>query len=142
MRERDRVSSRVRPFDAERVQRAEQEVTSDSAAQREGLVVLGSAAGGLAGAAAAIFAALCCVGPSTVALLGAGGAIAAATLTPYRPILLVASLAAIAFGFWRVYRRRATTDGRACPVRVGRLTRAVLWISAAAWLAAAILPTS
>ena len=121
--------------------RTEQEVATDSPPQREGLVVLGTATGGLAGAAAAIFAALCCVGPSTVALLGAGGAIAAAALTPYRPILLVASLAAIAFGFWRVYGRRVTADGRACPVRVGRLARTVLWISAAAWLAAAVLPT-
>jgi hypothetical protein len=96
---------------------------------------------GLAGAAAAIFAALCCVGPSTVALLGAGGALAAATLTPYRPILLAVSLAAVAFGFWRVYGRRVAADGRACPVRVGRLARAMLWISAATWLVAAMLPT-
>ena len=110
--------------------------------KRDGLVALGSAAGGLAGAAAATFAALCCVGPSSVALLGAGGALAAAALTPYRPVLLVISLAVIVFGFWRAYGRRASADGRACPVRVGRLARAVLWISAAAWLAAAILPTS
>jgi mercuric ion transport protein len=110
--------------------------------EREKIVAVGSAAGGLAGAAAAIFAALCCVGPSTVALLGAGGAVAAAALKPYRPVLLIASLAIIAFGFWRVYGRRVSADGRVCPVRAGRAARAVLWISAAAWLGAVVFPTS
>jgi mercuric ion transport protein len=107
----------------------------------ESLSVLGPAAGGLAGAVAAMFAALCCVGPSTVALLGAGGAVAAATLSPYRPVFLLASLALIGFGFWRLYARRGVSaDGRACPVRVGRLARSILWASAAVWLAAALLP--
>ena len=138
----DRLSSRERLVSAEGVERAEQGVAADSSLRREGLVVLASAASGLAGAAAALFAALCCVGPFTVALLGAGGALAAAALTPYRPILVIVSLAVIALGFWRVYGRRVTADGRACPVRVGRLVRTVLWISAAAWLAAAILRTS
>ena len=107
----------------------------------DGLSVIAPAAGGLAGAAAAMFAALCCVGPSTVALLGAGGAVAAAALSPYRPMFLIGSLALIAFGFWRLYARRAVTaDGRVCPVRAGRLARSILWSSAAVWLAAALLP--
>lgn len=107
----------------------------------QGLSVIAPAAGGLAGAAAAMFAALCCVGPSTVALLGAGGAVAAAALSPYRPVFLVASFALIAFGFWRFHARRAVTaDGRVCPVRGGRLARTILWTSAAVWLAAALLP--
>jgi hypothetical protein len=88
-----------------------------------------------------MFAALCCVGPSTVALLGAGGAVAAAALSPYRPVFLVASFALIAFGFWRLYARRVVgADGRMCPVRVGRLARTIVWTSAAVWLAAALLP--
>ena len=105
------------------------------------LSVIAPAAGGLAGAAAAMFAALCCVGPSAVALLGAGGAVAAAGLSPYRPAFLLASLALIGFGFWRLYARRVVSgDGRVCPVRAGRLARSILWSSAAVWLAAALLP--
>lgn len=107
----------------------------------EGLAVIAPAAGGLAGAAAAIFAALCCVGPSTMALLGAGGAVAATALSPYRPLFLVASLVLIGFGFWRLYARRAVgADGRVCPVHAGRLARTILWSSAGVWLVAALLP--
>lgn len=65
--------------------------------------LVGSATGALAGAIAAFVAALCCVGPSTVALFGAGGALAAARLKPCRPYFLSASLALIVYGFWRAY---------------------------------------
>ena len=109
---------------------------------REELAVVGASAGGLGGALAAGFAALCCVGPSTVALLGAGGAIAAAGLKPYRPLLLALSLAMLGFGFWRAYGQRAMAGGKSCPVRVGRFARVVLWCSAAVWLLAALLQTS
>jgi mercuric ion transport protein len=103
--------------------------------------VLGPAAGGLAGALAATFAALCCGGPSVAAVLGAGGAVASAALNPYRPVLLGASFALIAFGFWRLYARRAVgADGRACPVRSRRGARILLWVSALTWLAAALIP--
>jgi hypothetical protein len=112
-----------------------------TAARGEKLLVMGSAAGGLGGALAAAFAALCCVGPSAVALLGAGGALAASQLTPCRPALLLLSLALLAFGFWRAYGRHVAVNGRSCPVRVGRLARTVLWVSAATWLVAAVLPT-
>ena len=54
----------------------------------------GAAVGGLAGALTAAIAGLCCAGPITIALLGAGGAVAAAGLAPYRLPLLVASAAA------------------------------------------------
>jgi mercuric ion transport protein len=107
----------------------------------EALAVVGPAAGGLAGAAAAGFAALCCAGPSVVALLGAGGAAASTALNPYRPVLLGASLALIAFGFWRVYARRCVgPDGRACRMQSGRGTQTLLWVSAFGWLAAALIP--
>ena len=102
--------------------------------------LLGSATGGLATALAAFVAALCCVGPSTVALLGAGGALAAAEIKPYRPFLLLASLAMILYGFWRVYgntvRRR---EGQACPTRIGRFARNVLWFAAMVWVGAVFL---
>lgn len=102
--------------------------------------VLGSATGGLATAVVAVFAALCCVGPSTVAILGAGGALAAASLSPYRPYLLLASLAMILYGFWRVYRPATVNrEGVACPVRIGRFSRGTLWLAAIVWVAAATL---
>ena len=102
--------------------------------------LLGSATGGLATAIAAVFAALCCVGPSTVAVVGAGGALAAASLKPYRPFLLLASLAMILYGFWRAYRTTGLNrQGVACPTRIGRFTRKALWLAAIVWVAAAVL---
>lgn len=104
------------------------------------LPLFASATGGLGAAIAAVFAALCCVGPSTVALLGAGGALAAASLKPYRPYLLLGSLALILYGFWRVYGRNARSQvGAACPTRLGRFTRNALWVAAIVWVAAILL---
>jgi hypothetical protein len=115
------------------------------APQKEGttrldLVTLGAATSGIGGALAASFAALCCIGPVTVALLGAGGAVAAASLKPYRPYLMLGSLALLALGFWLSYRR-VEGQGAACPTRVGRFARGALWFSAALWVVAALLPT-
>lgn len=102
--------------------------------------LFGTATGGLATAVAAFVAALCCVGPSTVALLGAGGALAAASIKPYRPFLLLASLAMILYGFWRVYGRSVRSkQGQACPTRIGRLSRNALWFAAVVWVAAVVL---
>lgn len=115
---------------------------SVAAPAREKLLVAGSAAGGLGGALAAIFAALCCVGPASVAILGAGGALAAARLTPYRPALLLISAGLLSFGFWRAYGQRVMVSGQSCPIRVGRLARSVLWVAALVWLAAAVFPAS
>ena len=106
---------------------------------RDTLVAGGAAAGGVGGAILAAIAGLCCAGPATVALLGAGGAVIAAGLQPYKPFLLLGSLAMIAFGFWYSYRPRArAAAGVACPVRVGRASRTVLWVSALLWVAAAV----
>jgi hypothetical protein len=113
---------------------------SEPSSGSEDKALLGSAAGGLGTAIAAVFAALCCIGPSTVAVLGAGGALAAASLNPYRPYLLIASLAMILYGFWRAYRTTGLNrQGVACPTRMGRFTRKVLWFAAIVWVAAAVL---
>jgi hypothetical protein len=88
----------------------------------------------------AIFAELCCIGPASVAILGAGGALAAARLTPYRPVLLLLSGGLLAFGFWRAYGQRVVVNGESCPIRVGRFARTVLWGAALVWLAAAVVP--
>jgi hypothetical protein len=104
------------------------------------LPLLGSATGGLAAAAAAFFATLCCVGPSTVALFGAGGALAAASLKPYRLFILLVSLAMIGYGFWRAYGTGLrNTRIRACPTRVGKFSRSALWFAAIVWVAAVVL---
>lgn len=107
---------------------------------RRELATLGAATSGIGGALTASFAALCCIGPVTVALLGAGGAVAAAGLKPYRPYLMVGSLLLIIVGFWLSYRRVAG-EGAACPTRVGRVARGGLWVSAVFWVIAALLPT-
>lgn len=107
---------------------------------RRELVTLGAATSGIGGALAASFAALCCIGPAAVALLGVGGAVAAAGLKPYRPYLMAGSLALIAIGFWLSYRR-ISGEGAACPTRIGRFARGVLWVSAVVWVIAALLPT-
>lgn len=118
------------------------EAPSVNAAPGEQIAVVGVGASGLGAALAAAFAGFCCIGPASVALLGVGGAVAAAGLKPYRPILLLASLALIAFGFWRAYGRRTMVNGASCPIRVGRFARTVLWVSAVIWVVAAVLPTS
>lgn len=113
---------------------------SELSSGSEDKALLGSATGGLATAIAAVFAALCCVGPSTVAVLGVGGALAAASLKPYRPFLLLASLATILYGLWRAYRTTGLNrEGVACPTRIGRFTRKALWLAAIIWVAAAVL---
>jgi hypothetical protein len=117
-------------------------VSSLPASGRDRLLVAGSAAGGIGGSIGAILGTLCCIGPASVALLGASGAIFAARLTPYRPALLLASAALLAFGFWRAYGQRVIVGGQSCPIRVGRVAQTVLWVSALLWLVAAVFPTS
>lgn len=98
----------------------------------------GAAVGGLAAAVTATFASLCCIGPVTFFLLGAGGAVAAAGLAPFRLPLLLASGIMLGLGFWRTHRVPSTAGG-ACPPRVGRWIRVSLRIALVAWIAGAIL---
>ena len=96
----------------------------------------GAAVGGLAGAVTAALAGLCCAGPITFALLGAGGAVAAAGIAPYRLPLLLASGALLGVGYWQ---RRQATEEKACPTTVGRWIRVSLRVAIVAWIAAATL---
>jgi mercuric ion transport protein len=96
---------------------------------RERLLVVGSALGSAGSALVALLAGLCCVGPAVLAALGLGGALAGASLTPYRPYLLAASALMLGFGFWRVYRPRRDCAAGACP-SVGRAARISLWCAA------------
>ena len=106
----------------------------------DGGLAVGSAVGALGGAAVAVLGTLCCAGPAIVAILGTGGALAAARLEPYRPYLLAGSIAMLAFGFWRAYRPAPAGSGAACSIRTGRAVRTVLWIAAVLTVASVLAP--
>lgn len=101
--------------------------------------VRGAAAAGVGTALVAGVASLCCAGPITVILLGAGGAVAAAGLAPYRLPLLMVSAVLLGVAFWQVYWRRNPATGAACSIAVGRATRIGLWVAAVAWWTALVL---
>jgi hypothetical protein len=107
-------------------------------ATRRPWVAGGVAAGALAIATATIFAGLCCIGPVTFLLLGAGGAVAAAGLAPYRGPLLALSAVLIVAGYWRAYRSNKV-GAAACSFRTGRWIRVSLTIASVAWVIGAIL---
>ena len=132
------VSPRIQPDSSPEGARTASD--ADPSPDAKSLATLGSATGGLAAAAAAFVAALCCVGPSTVAVLGAGGALAAASIKPYRPYLLLTSLAMILYGFWRTYGGDfGNARARACPTKFGRYIRSALWVAAIVWAGGLIL---
>jgi len=109
--------------------------------QSDAQLTLHSAFGAAGTSVAAVLGTLCCAGPAVVGVLGAGGALVAANLEPYRPYLLGAAAAMLANGFWRAYRPRPTaTDGAACSIRTGRAVRVVLWLSALVTFASTIAP--
>lgn len=95
----------------------------------------GPLTGAAAAAVASAAAALCCVGPLALTLLGVNGMILAAGLRPFRWYLLLASAGLLALAFWSMYR----PNQQACPLRVQRVMRVLLWLSAATWIAALIL---
>ena len=103
---------------------------------KERLVEIASSIGGAGAALTSTAASICCIGPAGIAILGVNGAILAAGLKPYRPYLLAASAVLIGAAFWGVYGRWRGTDSDACPARVGRVVRGLLWGSVALWLVA------
>ena len=104
----------------------------------DGGIAVGSAVGAVAAAATAALATLCCAGPAVISILGAGGALAAARLEPYRPYLLAGAVAMLALGFWRAYR--PAPGGVACSIRTGRVVRWILWVSAIITVASVVAP--
>jgi len=115
-------------------------MTTGTLDEKDKYAVTGSALGAVGSAAVAIFASLCCAGPAVVAVLGAGGAVAAAGLVPYSPYFLAASFTMLGIGFWRSYWPHRSSSGAACSVSTGRRVRAALWVSLAVTLVAAVLP--
>lgn len=80
---------------------------------------------------AAAGASLCCILPVAVALLGVGSAAAAAHFEPYRPYLLAATGALLAFAFYRAYRPIRCAPGESCAVPAHRRrNRILLWLAA------------
>jgi mercuric ion transport protein len=106
------------------------------------LAAIGTSLAGMGAALTAVAATLCCVGPAVVAIVGVGGAVAAASLKPYRPLLIVMSMALLGLAFWLTYQPRAVRGSGAvvCPTRAGRMSRRIVWIATAVWLAAVLLP--
>ena len=98
------------------------------------------AAGGLL---AALGASSCCILPLVLFSLGVSGAWIGnlTALAPYQPIFVIAALALIGFGFWRVYPATACADGSPC-ARPGlsRISKIGLWMAAVLVLAAITFP--
>lgn len=86
----------------------------------------------------AAFATACCVGPVIVALFGVGGAVAAASMMPYRPYLLALAVALVAFAGWSAYRPRAVCATDQCATQ--RTARIAAWIAAVVTAISAAVP--
>ncbi len=109
----------------------------------EQLAQSGSVAGAIGAALTSAAAALCCIGPLALTLLGVNGMILAAGLKPYRFYLIGGAGLFLAVAFWIAYRPSRSVPSLAeCPVpKPGtvRLTRVVLWLTAGIWLASFML---
>ena len=100
------------------------------------LATAGAATGALGSGLLAVFASACCTTPLVFALFGASGALTAAMLQPYRGFLLVGATVLLIFGFWRTY-----TASAPCSTSLSaRLSRGLLWLSAAVTVIATAAP--
>jgi mercuric ion transport protein len=112
-----------------------------------------ASAGGAAflGALGAIGASTCCILPLVLFGLGVSGAWVGnlTAFEPYRPVFLIIAVAALSWGFWKVYRQPAcSTDDGCATDRSQRLVRVVLWVSSALvlialfwnWIAPVVAP--
>jgi mercuric ion transport protein len=103
-------------------------------------VVIASSLSAMGSSLVATVAAFCCVGPVVIAVLGTGGALAAARLAPYRPYFILGSVLLLGLGFWLAYRPQGGCIGRTCTTRTAGITRALLWLAALATAAAILVP--
>lgn len=107
---------------------------------------VGAATTGVGAALVTLVAGACCVSPVLapliVGILGASGALWVASLKPYAWLILGVAGAALAGGFWTVYRPRPACEISDMPARRGlwpRIAKASLWFGAVCWIAALIL---
>lgn len=91
---------------------------------------------------AAIASSLCCVLPLVAVIFGLGAFGAASALETYRPYLLVLAFAALAFGFYQVYFKRAEcAEGESCATKpVTKINQTFLWAGLIAISAFALAP--
>lgn len=94
--------------------------------------MVSSTAGGLI---AAVGSTLCCAGPLVAVLLGVSGAGLARTFEPLRPLFIVGTVGALAYGHWTLRRLRTA----ACePGTLCASSRAHTWMRATLWAATAL----
>lgn len=88
--------------------------------------------GALASGVSVGLTALCCITPVALGAFGLGLAGIGATLEPYRPYFMTATLLFLGLGFFQAYRpQRECQDGDICSTSRGRRAlRATLWIVA------------
>jgi hypothetical protein len=103
------------------------------------LVEAGTIAGAAGASIVSAAAAICCVGPLALTLLGVNGMILAAGLKPYRWLLLGASFLMLAAAHWWIRRDVRVAERAACSVKSGRWTRRVLWVATGVFGAAVVL---
>jgi mercuric ion transport protein len=98
----------------------------------------------LVGAAAALGASACCVGPLLLVVLGVGGAWSSrlTALRPVQPLFVPASIAFFAMAFYRLYARAGKCPkGEACSVPLMRhRQRVAFWVVVPAALALMSFP--
>ena len=94
----------------------------------------GSAVGAAGAAGASLAASVCCIGPIAITLLGVHGAILAAGIKPYRPLLLSVSALLLLLAHWSL--RRPILGEASCRVSAGRLRGRLVWTSTGIWVAA------
>ncbi len=82
---------------------------------------------------ASIAASSCCIGPLVLAALGVGGAGALATLSAYRPYILVVTVVLLGAGYYLTYRPPRAADGCGCErPRASRAGKLGLWLATVA----------
>ncbi len=103
------------------------------------LLQTGSLLGGAFAALTSAAASICCIGPLAITLLGVNGAIWAAGMKPYRPVLLSISAMLLGIGFWGAYSRRQAGAGETCSIASRRTGRWVLGLSTILWMGAVLI---
>ena len=95
---------------------------------------VGTAAGAAGAAGASLAASICCIGPIAITLLGVQGAILAAGIKPYRPILLSVSAVLLLLAHWSLHR--PIFGGVSCGVAAGGFRKKLVWASTGLWVVA------
>lgn len=111
---------------------------SDGTSERRAIRTGAGAASGTSLLAAIV--SFCCVGPWAVLLFGVPGAIWIARWEPYRPYLIIASGALLAWSLWRTHQLRTACAAGTCTEGPSPWLIRLLWIAVALWLFALVAP--